>query len=105
MTGTLVVDFGVLNHLNNDLTTVRATLERAHKRIDASAADIGSSTVQNALADFDSRWDDKRTSIEHSADSLGSMLTSSLHAYSETDAHLANAVQVHRTDTRTGGGA
>jgi hypothetical protein len=93
--GKLLVDLMGLGELEKDLSSVHSTLAKAHKQVDASDAEIGSSKVQGALHDFDHRWDDKRDKIESSTKSLDSMLTSSIQAYTETDEHLAKAVQVH----------
>ncbi|WP_141399320.1 hypothetical protein [Curtobacterium sp. 'Ferrero'] len=95
MADRLLVDLMGLGELQNDLSTVHSTLERAHKRVDASDDAIGSGTVQSALHGFDHRWGDKRDKISESTKALADMLNSSIETYTETDEQLAHALQVN----------
>lgn len=102
MADRLLVDLMGLGELQRDLTTVHSTLEKAHKRVDASDDAIGSGTVQDALHDFDHRWGDKRDKMSESTKALADMLGSSVETYTETDEQLAHALQVN--DENGGGG-
>jgi hypothetical protein len=103
--GKLLVDLMGLGELQGDLTTVHSTLEKAHKRVDASDDAIGSGTVQGALHDFDHRWGDKRDKLSDSTKALADMLDSSIETYTETDEKLAKALQVNDQNGGSGHGA
>jgi len=82
-------DLVALETFSGQLSAVKRGLEESHSAIDAYDSDYGHGGVRDAMHDFEKHWRDGRGHVEHTAESLASMVTEAVKAYTKVDEDLA----------------
>jgi hypothetical protein len=82
-------DLIALETFSGQLSTVKRGLEESHSTIDSYDSDYGHGTVRDAMHHFEKHWRDGRGHVEHTAESLASMVTEAVKAYRKVDEELA----------------
>ncbi len=87
----LYVDLDALGTLSAQMSQIKATLEAAPDRAGASAGELGSARIDDALGDFVDGWRDGRTKIIGGIDALAGRTEGAAGAYVAQEQALASA--------------
>lgn len=89
----LYVDGDGLSSLADSLDSIRDAMGERRTRMSSVRGDVGSGKVADALEHFDDHWEDGREKVDKSAESLSSMLRTSLATFRDTDEQLKKDLQ------------
>ncbi|MYS22342.1 hypothetical protein GA0115240_140619 [Streptomyces sp. DvalAA-14] len=73
-------DLVALDGFGGQLRRIKQGLEASRSLIDAYDADFGHDTVRDAMHHFEKHWRDGRGHVEHTAESLSTMVTEAVKA-------------------------
>jgi hypothetical protein len=87
------------------LRSVKTRLNHTKKLFESYRDDIGDESVNDALGDFDSNWEDGREDITQQLDALADMSDAVVREFKKLDDELTKQVNkaVKTKDTRGGG--
>jgi len=86
-------DLAALDGFGGQLRRIKQELENSHSVIDSYDGDYGHRTVQDAMHHFEKHWRDGRGHVEHTAETLSTMVTEAIKAYSKVDEDLAKQLR------------
>lgn len=89
----LVVDRGLLRHVQQALTGLREELDALGAREDELSQDWGSNDLRDAMADFVGNWDDNRRRISGAMTAVADMSTTCLRRFDEVEQSLCAGLQ------------
>ncbi|MFJ5776552.1 hypothetical protein [Streptomyces sp. NPDC093094] len=75
------------------LRSVRTRLDHTRKLFESYKDDIGDSSVNDALGDFESNWEDGREDITQQLDALADMSEAVVREFTKLDEELAKQVR------------
>lgn len=87
----LTVDFDFLRDCERKLGQLKKTFEDIENRRDDMKEHWGSGSVADAMEDFVDNWDDYRTRLIESIESVGGLVAGSKKAFQDLDDELAKA--------------
>ncbi|MFF4472958.1 WXG100 family type VII secretion target [Streptomyces sp. NPDC001599] len=87
----LTVDFEFLADCERKLGQLRTTFKDIKNRRDDMKEHWGSGAVAGAMEDFVDNWDDYRTRLIESIESVGTLVAGSKKAFEDLDKQLAEA--------------
>ncbi|CAL9543130.1 hypothetical protein SUDANB176_04286 [Streptomyces sp. enrichment culture] len=87
----LTVDYDFLTDCERKLGQLKKTFEDIENRRDDMKEHWGSSAVAGAMEDFVDNWDDYRTRLIESIESVGKLVAGSKKAFEDLDDDLAKA--------------
>ncbi|MFG2313506.1 WXG100 family type VII secretion target [Streptomyces tendae] len=87
----LTVDFEFLKDCERKLGQLKKTFEDIENRQDDMKEHWGSGSVADAMEDFVDNWDDYRTRLIESIESVGKLVAGSKKAFQDLDDELAKA--------------
>ncbi|MFE6633778.1 WXG100 family type VII secretion target [Streptomyces tendae] len=87
----LTVDFDFLRDCERKLGQLKRTFEDIENRRDDMKEHWGSGSVADAMEDFVDNWDDYRTRLIESIESVGKLVGGSRKAFQDLDDELAKA--------------
>ncbi|MER6335354.1 hypothetical protein ABT258_00615 [Streptomyces tendae] len=87
----LTVDFDFLRDCERKLGQLKKTFEDIENRRDDMKEHWGSGSVADAMKDFVDNWDDYRTRLIESIESVGKLVAGSKKAFQDLDDELAKA--------------
>jgi uncharacterized protein YukE len=87
----LTVDYDFLADCERKLGQLKKTFEDIESRRDDMKEHWGSGTVAGAMEDFVNNWDDYRTRLIESIESVGKLVATSKKAFEDLDDDLAKA--------------
>ncbi|MEU1145706.1 WXG100 family type VII secretion target [Streptomyces sp. NPDC005863] len=85
----LTVDYEFLADCERKLGQLKRTFEDIENRRDDMNEHWGSGSVAGAMEDFVNNWDDYRTKLVESIESVGKLVTGSKKAFEDLDEKLA----------------
>ncbi|HEY5836885.1 DUF6507 family protein [Streptomyces sp.] len=85
-------DLLALETFGGQLNTVKQGLEESHSTIDSYDSDYGHASVRDAMHHFEKHWRDGRKHVQNTAESLASMVTEAVKAYTKVDEDLARQI-------------
>lgn len=86
-------DLVALDGFGSQLLRIKQGLDSSQSVIDSYDADYGHGTVRDAMHHFEKHWRDGRKHVEHSAETLSSMVTEAVKAYTKVDEDLAKQLR------------
>jgi hypothetical protein len=86
-------DLVALDGFGSQLLRIKQGLDSSHAVIDSYDGDYGHGTVRDAMHHFEKHWRDGRKHVEHSAETLASMVTEAVKAYTQVDEELAKQLR------------
>ncbi|MFC7982663.1 hypothetical protein [Streptomyces sp. NPDC057336] len=87
----LTVDYDFLADCERKLSQLKKTFEDIENRRDDMKEHWGSVTVAGAMEDFVDNWDDYRTRVIESIESVGKLVAGTKKAFGDLDDELAKA--------------
>ncbi|MEU9521516.1 hypothetical protein [Streptomyces sp. NPDC048224] len=87
----LTVDFDFLRDCERKLGQLKKTFKDIENRRDDMREHWGSGSVADAMEDFVDNWDDYRTRLIESIESVGTLVAGSKKAFQDLDGELAKA--------------
>ncbi|MBQ0966164.1 hypothetical protein KBY91_22050 [Streptomyces sp. RK23] len=87
----MTVDFDFLRDCERKLGQLKKTFEDIENRRDDMKEHWGSGSVADAMKDFVDNWDDYRTRLIESIESVGKLVAGSKKAFQDLDDELAKA--------------
>ncbi|MEU1875107.1 uncharacterized protein YukE [Streptomyces ambofaciens] len=87
----LTVDYDFLADCERKLGQLKKTFEDIESRRDDMKEHWGSGAVAGAMEDFVDNWDDYRTRLVESIESVGGLVAGSKKAFEDLDEQLAKA--------------
>ncbi|MFJ2906129.1 hypothetical protein [Streptomyces sp. NPDC087212] len=85
----LTVDYDFLSDCERTLGELKNTFEDIENRRDDMRQHWGSSKISDAMADFVDNWDDYRTKLVESIDSVGKLVSGTRTAFKDLDDQLS----------------
>ena len=99
MADRLQADLAGLTELSSNLGVIATKIDGTQNAFVQASFDLGSVAVEAELENFERTWDVGRKRIHDDIDSLGTMLSDSVKAYTQTDDNLATALKPDDTPT------
>ena len=102
----LTLPLSELEDYGSRLRSIKTRLNHTKKLFESYKDDIGDGSVNDALEDFESNWEDGREDITQQLDALADMSDAVVREFKKLDDELAKQVNEKMTtkDTRGGGG-
>ncbi|MBW8735725.1 MAG: hypothetical protein JF621_00835 [Streptomyces turgidiscabies] len=102
----LTLPLSELEDYGRRLRSIKTRLNHTKKLFESYKDDIGDGSVNDALEDFESNWEDGREDITQQLDALADMSDAVVREFKKLDDELAKQVNEKMTtkDTRGGGG-
>ncbi|MFI6662631.1 hypothetical protein ACIBL8_44830 [Streptomyces sp. NPDC050523] len=105
----LAVPISELEEYGKRLRSLKTRLNHTKKLFESYKDDIGDGSVNDALGDFESNWEDGREDISQSFDALADMSDAVVREFKKLDVDLAkkahDAVKPDGSGGSTGGGS
>ncbi|WP_105975593.1 hypothetical protein [Streptomyces geranii] len=103
----LTLPLSELEDYGSRLRSIKTRLNHTKKLFESYRDDIGDGTVNDALEDFESNWEDGREDITQQLDALASMSDAIVREFKKLDDELAKQVneKMKVQDTRSGDGS
>ncbi|WP_282703313.1 hypothetical protein [Streptomyces sp. CC219B] len=93
-----------LEDFGRRLRSIKERMNHTKKMFQSYEDDIGDGTVNNALDDFESNWEDGREDISQQLDALASMSDAVVREFKKLDDELAKQVNdAMKTEDKRGG--
>ncbi|MER6628878.1 hypothetical protein ABT301_11620 [Streptomyces sp. NPDC000987] len=102
----LALPLSELEDYGKRLRSLKTRLNHTKKLFESYQDDIGDSSVNHALDDFESNWEDGREDITQQLDALADMSDAVVREFKKLDVDLANKVRdgVKEEERKVGGG-
>jgi hypothetical protein len=100
----LVVDLDSLQGLVRAIRGIQGGLADTKDVVLGASDAAGDSAVSGAMGHFQSHWKDGRKHIDSNAETMTSMLDSTVQAFEATENQLAGSIDTSRTTTEIGSG-
>ncbi|AWW38217.1 hypothetical protein [Streptomyces cadmiisoli] len=101
----LALPLSELEGYGGRLRSIKTRLDHTKRLFESYRDDIAHGSVNNALDDFESNWEDGREDITQQLDALAEMSDAVVHEFRKLDVDLAKqAREGVRTEEKKGGG-
>ena len=101
----ILMDFGSLNDLANNLTTIQQDFDGAADEADTTADATGDDDLAGQVRDFASRWRIKRESMSKDVGSLQQAVSQIVQTFQGVDSQLTGVLQGDGSSGDGGGGS